>query len=299
MNDKATPLAQRLAAYSAAAGVTLAVAPDAGAQIVYHDIDPDEVVTVGETVNLDFDEDGTIDFTFVGNTGGGPGTTARFRFRTPTGGNAQNGFLGVDAVYFTPPSIGGASRLSSGDLIGPTTPPPGFYPYGIVASLYAGNNYYNFIGQEGFAGFRFVGGDGDLHYGWIRLAVNSGVTEATLFEYAYESAADTPIEAGDMGTVAIEPSPDGTPGTHALTGAQPNPSNGRTALSLEVAEAQHVRVEVYDALGQRVAVLHDGPLAAGSAHRFTLDGSALASGVYVVRATGETFADTRTLTLTR
>src|SRR5690606_34258649 len=78
MNDKPTPLAQRLAAYSAAAGVTHAVVSDAGAQIVYFDIDPDEVVTVGDTFNLDFYEAGTIDFTFVGNTGGGPGTTARF-----------------------------------------------------------------------------------------------------------------------------------------------------------------------------------------------------------------------------
>src|SRR5690606_15086059 len=103
----------------------------------------------------------------------------------------------------------------------------------------------------------------------------------------------------DTTTTAIEAGPDGTPGTHALSAPYPNPARGEAALSLEVAETQRVRVEVYDALGKRVALLHDGPLAAGGAHRLALDGSALAAGVYVVRAVGERFDDLRTITLTR
>src|SRR5690606_26117920 len=300
MSQKATPLAQRLAAYSAAAGVALALAPDAYAQIVYNDFDPDEVIGVGDTFGLDFDGDGTVDLNFLGNTGGGPNTTARFALRIPPGGNPANGVLGVDDVYFQDPdSIGAASRLGSGDTIGPVSLPQGFYAYGIVASLYAASPYYNFVGQEGYAGFRFVAGGGTTHYGWIRLAINAGVTEGTLFEYAYEETPDTPILAGDMGTVAIEPGPDGAPGTHALSAPYPNPARGQAALSLEVAETQHVRVEVYDALGKRVALLHDAALAAGTEHRLTLDGSGLAAGVYVVRAVGERFSDLRTLTLTR
>jgi hypothetical protein len=66
-----------------------------------------------------------------------------------------------------------------------------------------------------------------------------------------------------------------------------------------VAEAQTVRVEVLDALGRRVALLHDGPLAAGAAHRLAFEGSGLPSGVYVVRVVGEGFGDARVLTLTR
>src|SRR5690606_22055887 len=91
---------------------------------------------------------------------------------------------------------------------------------------------------------------------------------------------------------------DGVPvgGTHALSAAVPNPSTGRTALTLEVAETQRVAVGVHDALGRRIAMLHDGPLAAGAAHRLAFDGSGLPAGVYVVRALGETFAATRIVT---
>jgi hypothetical protein len=88
------------------------------------------------------------------------------------------------------------------------------------------------------------------------------------------------------------------PGGFALSEVFPNPFRGQAHLALEVAEAEAVRVEVLDGLGRRVAVLHDGVLEPGT-HAFTLDGSSLPAGVYVVRATGETFADARRVTLVR
>jgi hypothetical protein len=305
-------------------------------------------------------------------------------------------------------------------------PPRGFFPYA-DAAFRNGTTRFPFAGEEGYAGFRFVGGDGRFHYGWLRLAVDDFVSEGTLFEYAYETTPDTPIAAGDSdvrltgsvdrrhfgpnggalrgsavienrtdealvldlwieaeheggavtvhrlgsGTLAagattrrpvairvqadapggtyvvkvkvgrfetgrflsfqqftvvkepaaseiaggeapfeVEPvegdlfasseaSTAGVAGTHALGEAVPNPTDGRTWLTLSVAEAQGVRVEVLDALGRRVALLHDGPMAPGTAHRLAFDGSSLPAGVYVVRAAGETFSDVRVLTLTR
>ncbi|HEX8386889.1 MAG TPA: T9SS type A sorting domain-containing protein [Rubricoccaceae bacterium] len=76
----------------------------------------------------------------------------------------------------------------------------------------------------------------------------------------------------------------GAAGPLALAAA-PNPFGPSAALTLTLREAGAARVAVYDALGRRVAVLHDGPLAAGE-RTFRLDGSALAPGVYVVRAEG-------------
>src|SRR5690606_5185300 len=77
----------------------------------------------------------------------------------------------------------------------------------------------------------------------------------------------------------------------------PNPFNPEARFSLAVREAQRVRVAVYDLLGRRVLVLHDGPLAAGTPHPFRIDGSRLASGTYVVRAEGERFAASQPVTL--
>ena len=59
-------------------------------------------------------------------------------------------------------------------------------------------------------------------------------------------------------------------------------------------------VAVFDALGRRVATLHEGPLAAGE-HTLTLDPKAasLRSGVYVVRATAGAGAVSRRITVLR
>ncbi|MDX1419467.1 MAG: T9SS type A sorting domain-containing protein, partial [Rubricoccaceae bacterium] len=91
----------------------------------------------------------------------------------------------------------------------------------------------------------------------------------------------------------------GLAGTHRLSAPSPNPSEARVAFTLEVAEAQQVAVGVHDALGRRVSVLHDGPMASGAVHRLVFDGSDLPAGVYVVRAVGERFADTRVVSLVR
>jgi hypothetical protein len=131
------------------------------------------------------------------------------------------------------------------------------------------------------------------------------ITKEGALGAAGESTADLfagePVE-GDLfagSTVAPSSSVAVSPRTHALSAPRPNPSSGRTELTLEVVDAQHVRVEVLDALSRRVATLHDGVLSAGVGHRLVLDGSVLPAGVYAVRAVGEHFTDVRTVTLTR
>ncbi len=84
-----------------------------------------------------------------------------------------------------------------------------------------------------------------------------------------------------------------------LEAAYPNPALGAATLALRLGQAQSaVVVEAFDVLGRRVAVLHDGPLAAGR-HDLTFGGVGLPSGVYVVRATGGGFARIQRVTLVR
>ena len=61
MRKSLTPLEKRLAAYASAAGVTLAVAPLADAQVIYTDVEPDLCVNYA-TYEFDLDDDGTNDF---------------------------------------------------------------------------------------------------------------------------------------------------------------------------------------------------------------------------------------------
>lgn len=79
------------------------------------------------------------------------------------------------------------------------------------------------------------------------------------------------------------------PGDYALSDAYPNPFTDAATFTLAVARTQHVQVEVFDMQGRRVALLHDGPLQADTAHPFVLAAGTLPSGTYLYRATGEHF----------
>jgi hypothetical protein len=111
------------------------------------------------------------------------------------------------------------------------------------------------------------------------------------------------VEAGGVNVTmnplltTIEPGPITASTVHA---ARPNPFSTSTEFGVQLIRTQDVRVEVFNAIGQRVALLHDGPLAAGSVvHHFTLEATDLPSGVYLYRVTGEDFVETRNVVLAR
>lgn len=65
----------------------------------------------------------------------------------------------------------------------------------------------------------------------------------------------------------------------------PNPSAGPVTVAYTVTSPGPVAVEVLDGLGRRVAVLHDGPAAAGR-HEVRWRPTGASAGVYLVRVTG-------------
>ena len=125
----------------------------------------------------------------------------------------------------------------------------------------------------------------DLASGTVEF--RSGDTDGWVSEYTIlvSSSAVSNEPGADRGVV--------------LGDAFPNPSSDRTALSLRLAESENVRAAAYDALGREVAVLHDGAVAAGVAETLTLDTAELAAGVYVIRVEGESFVDSRRVTVVR
>ena len=86
-------------------------------------------------------------------------------------------------------------------------------------------------------------------------------------------------------------------GTHQLSSAYPNPFNPHSQFTLAVATAQQVKAELFNTLGQRVAVLFNGRVEANQVQHVTIDGAGLASGIYVVRVNGERFSDALSVTL--
>jgi hypothetical protein len=88
----------------------------------------------------------------------------------------------------------------------------------------------------------------------------------------------------------------GEPDRFALLSAYPNPFNPTTRVRFELPSRQPVRLNLFALNGQRVLGLLDGPLPAGL-HEVQLDGSRLASGVYILRLQAGQGVETRKLLL--
>ena len=165
-------------------------------------------------------------------------------------------------------------------------------------------------------------GTADDDYGDLRLRAGSPALDAGLASWLPADAADLdgdrdrtePLPAdlagaarvqgrvdlgayeGVAGAVAAGEDPDRPEGL-AVVG--PNPSAGRTAVALWLAApADRAMVALYDVLGRRVAVLHDGPAAAGRLD-VAVDGDRLPSGAYVVRASTGSASWTARVTVAR
>ena len=88
------------------------------------------------------------------------------------------------------------------------------------------------------------------------------------------------------------------PGVFALKQNYPNPFNPSTTLEFDLARQAGVRLEVYNLLGERVALLMDGVLNAGT-HQVRFDASHLPSGIYFCRLSAGGSVETRKLVLLR
>lgn len=87
------------------------------------------------------------------------------------------------------------------------------------------------------------------------------------------------------------------PEGYQLSAVYPNPFNPQAQFTLALAATQPVEIALYDLLGRRVALLHQGELVGQKTHTFTVEGQALASGLYFLRVQGRSFQRVRSLTL--
>jgi hypothetical protein len=90
----------------------------------------------------------------------------------------------------------------------------------------------------------------------------------------------------------------GLDGNYALN-AYPNPVSERARVDFSVKESQDVTVELYNTLGQRVRVIHQGSIPSNQMKSVQVSAEGLASGLYIVRMRGETFSTTQSLTVVK
>jgi len=189
-------LSKRLVQYGALSAAALGVA-DAAGQVVYVDIDPDQVLNVGDAFDLDMLDSGSVNFEFKNPDGLGNGNAA---IVFPSSGGA---FVGITAGGYEYPAL-----LAEGDIIdgasGYTTP-------GVRGDLnyygcaYSNSQWCNTV-VDGYLGVRFqnLTGGGTTHYGWVRLDTDvNGTNIMTIKDFAFNATPDEGIAAGDQGVLSV------------------------------------------------------------------------------------------------
>ena len=181
-------LSKRLLQYGALSAAALGVA-DASGQVVYTDIDPDQVLNVGDEFAMDLNVDGLTNAT-VNNPDGLANGNAAIVF--PSSGGA---FVGFTAGGYEYPAL-----LSEGDIIDSAA---GFTTPGVRGDLnyygcaYSNSQWCNTV-VDGYLGLRFDDIiNGTTHYGWIRMDTDvNGTNIITVKDFAINATADEGIAAG-------------------------------------------------------------------------------------------------------
>lgn len=137
--------------------------------------------------------------------------------------------------------------------------------------------------------------------GWVE--VEGTVVESDPWRVSFESFGQTfsgrfAIAPDDLTSVPWDRLASAFPTRYYLYPVYPSPFNSTARVRLDLPRASPVRLEVFNILGQRVAVLSHGVLPAGS-HAFTFAGNHLASGLYLLRVRAGGYESTRKVMLIR
>lgn len=180
--------------YTLAAGATIACSLPANAEVLFT---RSNAVVTGNSgaLAIDMDHDGVTDFTLSeGYVFGGTSTYGELSWALELNGAPPNQ-VGIRRTA--------AAALKKGELIG--SGDHNFSPFGVMAEVSVSDGStagYFFHCFNRYIGVKLVI-NGEVHYGWVGFrSVQDFV--ATLGGWAYETQLDTPIRAGDMGTLGTE-----------------------------------------------------------------------------------------------
>lgn len=212
--EKNSTLDTNLKRYTALAGGLVATVGAVNAQVVYTDVNPDQLLSSTTTPNqlgIDFDGDQTVDVAFVGSAGSQSGTFYGYQYQFSydgvfvgfaSGAASTNGWMAASS------SANGPAALNAGQQIGSTGSFMG--GFGSIAgsnvTSWPNSTSYNNAGnfgefaasQDGYIGVRFDI-SGSVYYGWVRIEIGADGKSMIIKDYAYESTAGTAITAGDTG----------------------------------------------------------------------------------------------------
>ncbi len=141
--------------------------------------------------------------------------------------------------------------------------------------------------------FRLVSGPGEIsatgEYVWIPIPSQAGKSYVLIVEVSDGNLTATStrtIKASDV-VVGVEEEA-GMPKEYSLMQNYPNPFNPTTIIKFALPKDSHVKLSIYNVLGQEVATLVNGFMSAGY-HTVKFDASGLNTGMYIYKIQADNF----------
>ncbi len=149
-----------------------------------------------------------------------------------------------------------------------------------------------------------TGGDGTVYFETSPIKKPVGewcfeVTNITHATHTYDPGSNSVTRACESGWVYGEGAArtqEMVPEDYSLDQNHPNPFNPTTEISFSLPTATQITLEIFNILGQRVAIVADGSYRAGR-HTITWDASQQSSGIYFYRLTTFEFTATKKMLL--
>jgi hypothetical protein len=234
----------------------------ATSQIVYSDItDVSATIAapnVDEFVAIDFNNDGTEEYNFRWDVFNNDLWFLHITFGDDNEINRKEGATSTE-TYVEP--------MNLNDAISTTGDWGNSFPEPFIADSF--DNNFKGLGDR-YIGTKFSI-NGTIHYGWILVSLDDNFL-FTVKSYAYESTANTPINAGDTGNTASIGSI-----SENLVTLYPNPAN--TIVMLQGMEDFTIKsVTIDDLNGRTITKI---------SQQETIDISSLQSGIYILNVTDE------------
>lgn len=247
------------------------------AQIIYTDVIPDSTKTNFSNLTIDLDNDNVGDFMIESQLISSLGYVS-----------LKGGLLGL-SNYVLENNTGSPLALNYGDSIGPNctvwkqmngvNQQMAGYAGGTAGGTWPG------VGDR-YLGFKFLIGS-NYHYGWARLNVSSSSVMYTLYDYAYESSADTKILAGHKGLAGVNETKNEN--TFAMF---PNPANNVLNIC---ANSTVKKIEFYSLQGQLIKSFSPEL----NEKKIAINISELSSGVYFIKTITENTQEVKKLTIAK
>jgi hypothetical protein len=283
---KSTTLSKKVKNYTLLASSILASSMAAKGQVIYTDVDPDQEIggilpSVYPTLlhdSIDLNNDGQFDFKMnlsITGTNSNPNIPGFSFFESIDGFfNAANA-IHTYSVEYAPIVF----KHECGDSIPVQQQLYGlnFAVFSFQSTAFKANNWNDEHDQ--YIGVRCTV-DGESHYGWIRVDVNTKDTLPNIVvkEYAYEATADKKIEVCDTGGFGV--------GIHEIQNQQgdvtvsPNPSRGNCRITLNEEWQGNIQLSVRDISGKEVFATNFE--SNGQKRELPLNFSQLPSGLYFI-----------------